>query len=71
MSIINFLFCSGSAKLFREPVSKSNRPIIMNAVEYVVFPGVVNKDTRWVLGMEKTCTSFFLQDESVGGDREV
>lgn len=36
----------GSAKLFREPVSKSNRPIIMNAVEYVVFPGVVNKDTR-------------------------
>jgi len=36
----------GSAKLFREPVSKSNRPIIMNAVEYVVFPGVVNKETR-------------------------
>jgi len=36
----------GSARLFREPVSKSNRPIVMNAVEYVVFPGAVNKDTR-------------------------
>ena len=23
------------------------RPIVMNAVEYVVFPGAVNKDTRW------------------------
>ena len=22
------------------------RPIVMNAVEYVVFPGAVNKDTR-------------------------
>ena len=39
-------FCSVSARLFREPVSKSNRPIIMNAVEYVVFPGAVNKELR-------------------------
>ncbi len=37
---------SVSAKLFREPVSKSNRPIVMNAVEYVVFPGAVNRETR-------------------------
>ena len=38
--------------MFREPVSKSNRPIIMNAVEYVVFPGVVNKETRFVFMKE-------------------
>lgn len=36
----------GSARLYREPVSKTNRPIILNAVEYVVLPGEVNKDTR-------------------------
>ena len=36
----------GSARLYREPVSKTNRPIIMNAVEYVVLPGEVNKETR-------------------------
>jgi len=35
-----------SARLFREPVSKSNRPIIMNAIEYVVYPGAVNKELR-------------------------
>ena len=31
----------GSARLYREPVSKTNRPIILNAVEYVVLPGEV------------------------------
>jgi len=36
----------GSARLYREPVSKSNRPLMMNAVEFVVFPGAVNKETR-------------------------
>jgi len=35
-----------SARLYREPVSKSNRPIVMNAIEFVVFPGAVNRDTR-------------------------
>ena len=33
--------CVGSARLYREPVSKTNRPIILNAVEYVVLPGEV------------------------------
>ena len=51
---------SGSAKLFREPVSKSNRPIIMNAVEYVVFPGVVNKETRYVSFLLNRFFSFLL-----------
>jgi len=38
---------SGSRNnVYREPSSKSNRPIIMNAIEHVVFPGVVNKETR-------------------------
>ena len=39
-SIIHIL---GSARLYREPVSKTNRPIILNAVEYVVLPGEVTK----------------------------
>ena len=29
--------------MYREPVSKTNRPIILNAVEYVVLPGEVRK----------------------------
>ena len=33
--------------IYREPASKSNRPIVMNAIEHVVFPGVVNKETRF------------------------
>ena len=33
-------------RLYREPASKSNRSIILNAVEFVVFPGEVNRDTR-------------------------
>ena len=33
-------------RLYREPTTKSNRTIILNAIEYVVFPGVVNADTR-------------------------
>ena len=32
--------------MYREPATKSNRTIILNAIEYVVFPGVVNQDTR-------------------------
>ena len=37
----SIIFTSGSARLYREPVSKTNRPIILNAVEYVVLPGEV------------------------------
>jgi len=33
-------------RLYREPSTKSNRSIILNAIEYVVFPGVVNAETR-------------------------
>jgi len=40
-----FGYRSGT-RLYREPASKSNRTIILNAIEYVVFPGVVNADTR-------------------------
>jgi len=36
----------GGTRLYREPASKSNRTIVLNAIEYVVFPGVVNQDTR-------------------------
>ena len=37
---------SPGTRLYREPASKSNRSIILNAIEYVVFPGVVNAETR-------------------------
>merc|ERR1719266_1683057 len=38
---------SGSrTRLYREPTTKSNRTIVLNAIEFVVFPGVVNADTR-------------------------
>lgn len=37
--------CLGT-RLYREPATKSNRTIILNAIEFVVFPGVVNRDTR-------------------------
>ena len=33
-------------RLYREPATKSNRTIVLNAIEYVVFPGVVNAETR-------------------------
>jgi calmodulin-regulated spectrin-associated protein len=32
--------------MYREPAAKSNRTIVMNAIEHVVYPGVVNRDTR-------------------------
>lgn len=40
-----FGYRSGT-RLYREPATKSNRTIILNAIEYVVFPGVVNQETR-------------------------
>lgn len=33
-------------KLYKQPATKSNRGIILNAVEYCVFPGVVNRDAK-------------------------
>ena len=36
----------GGQRLYREPQLKTNRPIVMNALEHAVFPGAVNKDVR-------------------------
>ncbi|XP_039480571.1 patronin isoform X37 [Drosophila santomea] len=33
-------------KLYKQPAAKSNRGIILNAVEYCVFPGVVNREAK-------------------------
>lgn len=33
-------------KLYKQPATKSNRGIILNAVEYCVFPGVVNREAK-------------------------
>jgi len=33
-------------RLYKQPVTKSNRGIILNAVEYCVFPGVVNREAK-------------------------
>uniref|UniRef100_A0A8D8EX89 Patronin n=1 Tax=Culex pipiens TaxID=7175 RepID=A0A8D8EX89_CULPI len=33
-------------KLYKQPATKSNRGIILNAVEYCVFPGAVNRDAK-------------------------
>ncbi|CAL8144364.1 unnamed protein product [Orchesella dallaii] len=33
-------------RLYKQPTAKSNRSIILNAVEYCVFPGVVNRDAK-------------------------
>ncbi|XP_050439779.1 patronin isoform X2 [Adelges cooleyi] len=33
-------------RLYKQPVTKSNRGIILNAVEYCVFPGVVNRESK-------------------------
>jgi calmodulin-regulated spectrin-associated protein len=39
---INFL----GPRLYKQPAAKSNRGILLNAVEYCVFPGVVNRDAK-------------------------
>lgn len=39
------LFSTG-LRLYKQPTAKSNRSIILNAVEYCVFPGVVNRDAK-------------------------
>lgn len=33
-------------RLYKQPTTKSNRGIILNAVEYCVFPGAVNRDAK-------------------------
>lgn len=40
-----FLYTLGP-KLYKQPTTKSNRGVILNAVEYCVFPGVVNGDAK-------------------------
>ena len=45
LTSVIFFFLLGT-RLYREPTSKSNRTIVLNAIEYVVFPGVVNAETR-------------------------
>jgi calmodulin-regulated spectrin-associated protein len=32
--------------LYKQPATKSNRGIMLNAVEYCVFPGVVNREAK-------------------------
>lgn len=50
MNQVNILFfipfCVLGPKLYKQPAAKSNRGIILNAVEYCVFPGVVNRDAK-------------------------
>ena len=33
-------------RLYKQPTAKSNRPIILNAVNYCVFPGAVNANNK-------------------------
>ncbi|KAA0183250.1 hypothetical protein HAZT_HAZT008394 [Hyalella azteca] len=33
-------------RLFKQPTSKSNRSIVLNAVEFCVFPGAVNQNSK-------------------------
>ncbi|XP_019846106.2 patronin isoform X19 [Bactrocera dorsalis] len=37
---------SRGPKLYKQPAAKSNRGIILNAVEYCVFPGAVNREAK-------------------------
>ncbi len=68
------LFYLVSARLYREPVSKSNRPIVMNAIEFVVFPGAVNRETRSVLrfmDVMQGCGSALIICGSSSGSRTI
>lgn len=44
--LINLKIVFLGPKLYKQPATKSNRGIILNAVEYCVFPGVVNRDAK-------------------------
>ena len=53
---------SGGQRLYREPQLKTNRPIVMNALEHAVFPGAVNKDVRArVMDEIDACGKFLLK----------
>lgn len=41
-----FIFLTQGPRLYKQPATKSNRGILLNAVEYCVFPGVVNRDAK-------------------------
>ena len=38
--------CVTGPRLYKQPATKSNRGIMLNAVEYCVFPGAVNKEAK-------------------------
>jgi len=45
--VSNFIYTASTGpKLYKQPAAKSNRGIILNAVEYCVFPGVVNREAK-------------------------
>lgn len=46
LSDINIFYCLTGPKLYKQPAAKSNRGIILNAVEYCVFPGAVNREAK-------------------------
>lgn len=41
-----FIHLISGPRLYKQPAAKSNRGILLNAVEYCVFPGVVNRDAK-------------------------
>lgn len=41
-----FLVILVGPRLYKQPTTKSNRSIMLNAVEYCVFPGAVNKEAK-------------------------
>lgn len=45
---INLIYASVviGPRLYKLPIAKSNRNIMLNAVEYCVFPGTVNKEAK-------------------------
>lgn len=45
VQVLMNLTCLGP-RLYRQPTTKSNRGIMLNAVEYCVFPGVVNREAK-------------------------
>lgn len=40
------LFTLAGPRLYKQPATKSNRGIMLNAVEYCVFPGAVNAEAK-------------------------
>jgi len=44
--VLTFAIFSAGPRLYKQPAMKSNRGIMLNAVEYCVFPGAVNKEAK-------------------------